>query len=49
MDTHATVGIIGTMASYGLEAYHAVAATAAAVATLVYMLVSIYFKLRNKK
>lgn len=49
MDTHAAVGIMGTMASYGLESYHTVAATAAAVATLVYMLVSVYFKIRNKK
>ena len=49
MDTHAGVGILGTIASIGLESYHAVAATAAALATLAYMCVSIYFKIKDRK
>ena len=49
MDTNATVGIVGTIASFGLESYHTVIASLAAVATLAYMCVSIYYKIKESR
>ena len=49
MDERTFIGTIGSVASYTLADIHLAVAILAGLATIAYMGVSIYFKLKNRK